>query len=269
MSNDSIELFSQYMKLVGVPTLDFEEQGAPEFEGKTIGIINGSAWTTLWGYYFGKKHLPGAKLASVGNEAVQLNFMRAHNRGEPCPPLINIKLFESYAKQLTELFKMDALVLTCSTMNRAIESVRSNLSTANIPIIQVDESMMEEAVRIGGKALVIATHGPTVANTQSLLRETGKRLNKNIEYTGVTVESAFHLLGKGEIRAHNKVIVDAIEEAIDADTIDSVILAQISMAVFSMEFPDPTKTFGVPVLNSGDCGFMAARSSLIAQSNPR
>lgn len=41
-------------------------------------------------YYFGKMILPGVKIINVGNEAVQLSFMKAHREGKPCPPQINI-----------------------------------------------------------------------------------------------------------------------------------------------------------------------------------
>ena len=162
---DPLALFGNYMKMVGVPELDWPGSSIPTLQDKTIGVVNGSTWVSLWSYFFGRKHLPGVKLASVGNEAVQLNFMQAHHKGEPVPPQTNIDLFAAYAKQLTELFPMDALVVTCSTMNRAIGAVREAVADKGIPVIQVDEAMMTAAVDIGGKALVIATHGPTVANT--------------------------------------------------------------------------------------------------------
>ena len=37
-----------------------------------------------------------------------------------------------------------------------------------------------------------------------------------------------------------------------------VVLAQLSMSVFSFTFPDPARDFGVPVLNSGQSGFSRA-----------
>jgi hypothetical protein len=199
---------------------------------------------------------------NTGNEAVQLSFMRAHEAHQPCPPQQNIDLFANYARDLVSLFEMDALVVTCSTMNRAISSVRSAVRTMctergqqPLPVIQVDEAMMEDAVAIGGTTLVIATHGPTVASTQSLLKETAARSNKDISFVGATIEDAFHLLGQGNIEAHNTLIARCIEDNLKQKRIDSVVLAQLSMAVFAMQYPDPAQTFGIPVLNSGDCGF--------------
>lgn len=253
------------MRLCGTPTL------APEpgpFSGRTLGIINGSAWVALWSTYFGRKYVPGAKLVNVGNEALQLSFMEAHHAGRTCPPESNLRCFREYAGHLVELYRPDAILLTCSTMNRAAASVREVVADQGIPLIQIDEPMMEAAVEHGGRTLVVATHGPTVASTQALLRETSGRLGRPIEVAGATVEEAFELLGEGQITRHNEQIAQAIERAQTRERIDSVVLAQLSMAVFSFSYPDPLARFGVPVFNSGDCGFQRVREVLLAAPPP-
>ena len=250
------------MRLVGTPTVQPETWGDPALQGKTLGIVNGSSWVDLWSMYFGRKYLPGVKLVSVGNEAVQLNFMGAHERGEPVPPQINIDLFASYAKDLAELYPIDAILVTCSTMNRAFGSVREAMEPYNIPVVQIDEPMMEAAVTIGGRTLVIATHGPTVNNTQALLRETAERMGKEIEFEGATIEEAFHTLGEGRIKEHNEAIAETIREVQSHLPIQSVVLAQLSMAVFLLSYPDPVATFGIPVLTSAEYGFKRIREVL-------
>ena len=106
-----------------------------------------------------------------------------------------------------------------------------------------------------GRILVIATHGPTVKSTQSLLQETAARLGQPVEFTGATVEEAFELLGEGRIADHNRIIADKIREVQKREKVDLVVLAQLSMSVFAFSHPDPLKDFGVPVLNSGETGF--------------
>ncbi len=73
---DPIELFGNYMKVTGVPTLSTEASTNPALNGKKLGVVNGSSWVSLWSTYFGKKILPGVKIINAGNEAVQLNFMQ-------------------------------------------------------------------------------------------------------------------------------------------------------------------------------------------------
>ncbi len=255
-----IALFNEYMRLTGVPTLSHDPATDLRLAGKTLGVVNGSNWVSLWSTYFGRTVLPGVKIVQVGNEGVQLNFMEAHHRGHIGPPQINIDLTIRYAKDLIELVGVDAILLSCSTMNRAAQSVRDALAPLGVPVVQIDEAMMEEAVLTvrNGKILVVATHGPTVASTQALLQETADRLGETVTFAGATVEDAFLRLGEGRIAEHNEIIAQAIRTGLQNDTIDVVVLAQLSMSVFCFSYPDPISTFGVPVLNSGETGFRRA-----------
>jgi Asp/Glu/hydantoin racemase len=260
---DPIELFDMYMKVVGVPHIEDELDGDPLLRGKKLGVVNGASWISLWTCYFGKMILPGVKIINVGNEAVQLNFMKAHKEGKPCPPQINIDTFVRYARDLYDLFGVDAILISCSTMNRSAASVRNEMAKHNVPVIQIDEAMMEAAIERGGKILVVATHGPTVKSTQSLLRETAEKIGREVEYTGATVEDAFDLLGQGRIAEHNETIAQAIRTATKQNDISVVMLAQLSMTVFKFSYPNAVESFGMPVLTSGECGFLKARETLM------
>lgn len=149
---DPFRLFGDYMKLTGVPTLSFPQIGDPRLQGKKLGIVNGSNWISLWSTWFGKQIIPEVKLVQVGNEGVQLNFMEAYHRNEPCPPQINIDLFCRYAEDLYRLYRVDAILITCSTMNRSAGSVRNTMASYGVPVVQIDEAMMEEAVLRGGES---------------------------------------------------------------------------------------------------------------------
>jgi aspartate/glutamate racemase len=259
---DPSRIFGEYMKVTGVPTLQPTSGPDPLLSGKKLGVVNGSSWTILWSNFFGKTYLPGVKIVNVGNEGVQLNFMEAHHRQQPCPPQINIDLTLNYARDLYKLVGVDAVLLSCSTMNRAYITVKEKMAELNVPVIQIDEAMMEEAVNVNGKVCVIATHGPTVKSTQGLLQETAERMGKTVEFTGATVEEAFELLGEGKIEEHNEVIATAIRDVQSREKIDVVILAQLSMTVFLFSYPDPVKEFGVKVLTSGETGFLRAAEIL-------
>jgi len=258
---DPVRLFSDYMKITGTPTLA-PEAGDPALSGKTLGLLNGSTWVSLWGTWFGRAILPGVKLVHVGSDATQYSFMRAHRSGEPCPPARNIRAFSGLARATIELHRPDALLLTCSTMNRAIGAVRRAVSRSGVPVVQIDEPMMEAAVNHGGRILVIATHGPTVDSTQTLLTETAKRLGLPVSFAGATIETAFDLLGRGAITRHNALIARAIRTAQGRGPLGSVVLAQLSMAVFLLEYPRPEREFGVPVFTSAVCGFRRIREIL-------
>lgn len=261
----ALSLFEEYMKLVHVPTLDPEATEDKSLYGKKLGLVNAAAWIQLWTYYFGRLYLPGVKLINVGNEAVQLNFMKAFREGLECPPRRNIELFASYAKDLIELAGVDAIMITCSTMNRSFSFVQKAVQEYGIPVIQIDQPLMEAAVNRGGKTLVIATQGTTVVSTKKLLEETALTMGKHetLSFTEATVEEAFSFLGEGRIHDHNRVIAEKIRSVQKHEKIDQVVLAQLSMCVFHLSYPDPEKEFGIPVLTSGEEGFKKARQILM------
>jgi len=263
-SLDPIPLFSDYLRLTGVAHLGPEAAGAPELLGKRLGLLNGSSWITLWANYFGRLYLPGVHLINVGNEAVQINFMEAHAKGLPCPPQSNIDAFVRYAHDLVELAHVDAVLITCSTMNRAYIQVELALAPYGVPVLQIDRPMMERAVTHGGTVLVVATHGPTVESTQALLRETAAEMGHEVTFTGLTVEAAWERLAAGDVLGHNRALAEAIQASLSREEIGCVVLAQLSMSVFIFSHPDAVADFGVAVLTSGQCGFERARQVLAA-----
>jgi len=260
--SDPIRWFAETLRLTGVAHTEPEAQGEPEFVGKRLGLLNGSSWVTPWANYFGRRFVPGAHLINVGNEAVQINFMEAHQRGLPTPPPSNIDAFVRYARDLVELGNVDAILITCSTMNRSYPAVTEAMKPYGVAVIQIDRPLMERALRHGGKTLVIATHGPTVASTRALLHETAEELRTSVDFAGVTVEAAWQRLAKGEVQEHNELLAQAIRAHQQSEKIDSVVLAQLSMTVFLLSHPDPLAEFGIPVLTSGQCGFERAAEVL-------
>lgn len=261
---DPVRLFSDYLKVIGVAHIDPESEGDPKLIGKRLGLINGGAWTLLWSNYFGRLYAPGAHLINVGNEAVQINFMEAHRDGLPTPPQSNIETFVRYGRDLVDLAHVDAVMITCSTMNRAYPTVQEALRP--VPVVPIDGPMMERAVGHGGRVLVIATHGPTVNSTQKLLQETATRLDKEVTFSGLTVEDAWHKLAVGDVQGHNNELATAIRAHLQEEEIGSVVLAQLSMTVFLLSYPDPVAEFGVPVLTSGQCGFEYMRDLLAGEA---
>jgi hypothetical protein len=261
---DAARYFAESLKVSGIPHLGPEKEGDPGLLGKRLGLLNGGSWIVPWANYFGRKYLPGVHLINIGNEAVQLNFMRAHHDGQPTPPQSNIDAFERYARDLVELGNVDAVLITCSTMNRSYPQVQEALAGYGVPVVQIDRPMMEAAVRHGGRVLVVATHGPTVASTQALLEETASEMGRDISFAGVTVHEAWERLAEGDVEGHNTLLAEAICQAQAAEgDIASVVLAQLSMTVFLLSYPDPQQTFGVPVFTSGQCGFEYVRELLM------
>ncbi len=260
-------VFAEYIRTTGLPHLGPELAGDPRLLGKRLGLLNGSSWVSFWSNYFARQYLAGVQLVNAGNDAVQLNFMAAHARGEPVPPAANIEAFVRYAHDLEGLGEVDAILITCSTMNRAYTAVQEALADKALPVLQIDAPMMERAVEHGGPVLVLATHGPTVKSTSDLLDETARARAKMIETVEVSLPAAWEHLARGDVSHHNDVLADAIREQCQLRPIGCVVLAQLSMALFSLSFTDPLKEFGIPVWTSAECGFQRVREVLLKREN--
>jgi hypothetical protein len=260
---DPLRLFSDYLRVTGVAHTGPEPQGDPGLIGKRLGLLNGSSWITLWANYFGRLSLPGVHLINAGNEAIQIHFMEAHHAGASTLPAANLRAFQRYAVDLAELGGVQAVLITCSTLNRAYPLVGEALEPYGIPAYQIDRPMMEKAVRQGGRVLVLATHGPTVESTQLLLQETAADLGREVAYTGGLVAEAWSCLAGGDLGGHNAALAAAIRQRVRDEEISCVVLAQLSMSVFLFSYPDPEGEFGVPVYTSGQCGFESVREALL------
>jgi aspartate/glutamate racemase len=260
----AIRLFSDYLRATGVAHTGPELLGDPPLLGKRLGLLNGSSWITLWANYFGHQYLPGVHLVNAGSEAVQINFMEAHAAGLSALPAANLNAFKRYAVDLVELGHVDAVLITCSTMNRAYPEVHEALRPYHVPVFQIDRAMMERAVDHAGQILVVATHGPTVDSTQALLEEVAEKANRTVSVKGALVEEAWYCLARGDVEEHNAILAKTIRDNVDQAEIGCVVLAQLSMTVFLLSYPDPLKEFGIPVYTSGQSGFEAVRKALVS-----
>ena len=260
---DGLRLFTDYLKVLGIAHLDPEKYGEDDLKGKRLGVLNGSSWIMLWATYFGRKYLPGVHLVNAGTEAMQLNFMEAFQKGEPTPPQSNIDAMARYAIDLVELAKVDAVLITCSTMNRSYPFVSKALEPYGVPVMPIDLPMMQKAVEHGGRVLVVATHGPSVKSTQLLLQETAEKMGRKIEFSGLHIETPWHRLAEFDVEGHNQALAQAVKEKMKEEKIDCVVFAQLSMTVFLLSYPDPEKEFGIPIYTSGKCGFEAMREILL------
>lgn len=266
-SIDAIQLFSSYMKVTGMAHLGPEPDGDPELIGKRLGLLNGASWITLWSNFFGRLYLPGVHLINIGNEAIQINFMAAYQAGLPTPPQSNIDAFVRYATDLVEFAKVDAVLITCSTMNRSYPLVQEALKPYDIPVIPIDGPMMERAVIHGGRILVVATGAPTVGSTKALLREKASELGCPVTFSGLVVEEGYNRLAQGDIEGHNRVLAENIRAQLTKEEIGCVVLAQLSMSIFLLSYPDPIREFGVPVFTSAQCGFEYMRNLLVKRKS--
>ena len=103
-----------------------------------------------------------------------------------------------------------------------------------------------------------------IADLEARLEKVEKKAaTDRVNFTGETVEEAWQRLATGDVAGHNEALAEAIRRRCMETETACVVLAQLSMTVFLLSYPDPVAAFGVPVFTSGQCGFEAVRDLLL------
>ena len=136
-----------------------------------------------------------------------------------------------------------AFQCTCSSISPCVDTVRSMVG---IPVLKIDEPMVDEALRIGTRVGVIATAPTTLKPTTDLVLSRSAELGRPVQVESVLCEGAYAALFAGNISGHDAIVWEYVKNL--ADRSDVLILAQASMArVVEVFSPD---TVRVPILTS-------------------
>lgn len=122
----------------------------------------------------------------------------------------------------------DALLLTCSTLGPAADSLSAALA---VPVLRVDRALARDALHGGGAVVVLCAVATTVAPTRQLF----EALSDALLHDGAAsvdvrvVPGAWDDFKAGNVDAYLRAIANAAEAAY-AQGADTVALAQASMA---------------------------------------
>jgi len=137
----------------------------------------------------------------------------------------------------------DAVLLTCSTLGPAAEAAAPD---APVPILRVDEALATEAVKEGGRVVVLCAVETTVEPTRRLFEEAAARS------TGATIEvrvvpQAWAAFKAGDRDRYRDLVAEAAGAA-RAEGAARVALAQASMAGAAARLPADTRPLTSPTV---------------------
>lgn len=115
------------------------------------------------------------------------------------------------------------VVCTCSTLGGIVETVRH----PDFQTTRIDRAMADQAVRGGGRVLVVAALHSTLSPTAALLASSAERLGAAIKIEPLLVTEAWAYFEAGR---HDDYIAAIAAAVAEAPTADAVVLAQASMA---------------------------------------
>lgn len=167
----------------------------------------------------GSELLPGVQLLHVLDEMI---LERVRQRGS---------LDEADVERLrnhvasAERVHASGVLVTCSMLSPCVDEVQPEL---RIPLIKIDDAMVQRAVALGARIGMVATNIDTLEPSAQLLYEHAARIGKAILVVPGFVPNAFAALRNGDGATHDRLVKAKILEL--APSVDLIVLAQASMA---------------------------------------
>ena len=118
----------------------------------------------------------------------------------------------------------DGVLLTCSTLGPAVVPAQR---VCPVPVIRVDQGLARQAVRQGGKVLVLCTATTTLSSTQELFEAEAHATGAEIEMR--RVPDAWDHFKAGRLERYYALTAQAADQAF-REGAKTVVLAQVSMA---------------------------------------
>lgn len=181
-------------------------------------------------------------------------LLRALKREEGITPEITewmTGMVRSVEKQGAEL-----AVVSCSSLSPCVNEIRKFVK---IPVIKIDEPMVEWAVNNASSIGLVMTNPTTEEPSTSLIEEVSQRSEKSVTVLSRLCSEAFWKLNAGDINGHDDEVIFAIHELLKE--VELVILAQISIARILEKLDDATRA---KVLSSLDFIGPKVQESLVS-----
>lgn len=156
-------------------------------------------------------------------------------------PFIHRRVSEHAAA--VETAGADVFQVTCSSLSPCVETAQPLVS---IPVLNIDQPMIERAIGLGQNIGIIATAPTTLKPTMDQVLSRAVLKNIHVTVDPVLCDTAYQALFAGEQETHDLLVRDAILEL--AQRVDVILLAQASMARV-LDLVDPFD-LDVPVLTS-------------------
>jgi Asp/Glu/hydantoin racemase len=161
----------------------------------------------------------------------------------------------------------DVILVTCSSIGPAVELVAP---LVDVPVLRVDEAMVEGALELGSRIGVLATLESTMKPTAELVERRARAVGRKITLEVRLCAGAFDAARRGDSEAHDALVQSELRLLMGR--VDAILLAQASMAR-ALGAIDPTEVT-IPVLTSPRLAIERAlevleRISTVHRSAPR
>jgi Asp/Glu/hydantoin racemase len=136
-----------------------------------------------------------------------------------------------------------AVLLTCNAYTPVVGDIQARFPS--VPVLAVDQVMVEQAVAQGTRIGVLATVPAGLEQQSESLRRAAEAAGKPIQLVPSLHPDAMAALQRGDPETHDRILLEALPDL--AARVDIVLLAQASMARVAAKLPSDLP---VPVLTS-------------------
>ena len=149
----------------------------------------------------------------------------------------------------------DAILVTCSSASPTVDVARKMVE---VPVLKVDEPMIDKAISMGDRIGIVATAATTLKPTTELMEERSRLAGREVRIEKVLCEGAYDALFAGDTETHDRIVLGYLKRMMER--CDVVVLAQVSMARTAEKIPESERT--VPILSSPRLGMEKVREIL-------
>lgn len=199
-----------------------------------VHTVNGlvEMFTTL-----SRELIPGARLCHIVDETLIQRVLAAGG----LTPAIHRRVAEH--AEAAEQNGASVIQLTCSSISPCADTVRQMVS---VPLLKVDEAMVETAVGKYRKVGIIATAPTTLKPSTELVFQKASGRGDSIEVVSVLCEGAFDAFLAGRVDEHDRIVRGRLLDLMGK--VEAVLLAQASMKRIADALEEKERT--APVLSS-------------------
>ena len=167
-------------------------------------------------------------------------------------------IFQRVAEHVIAAERAGATIVqcTCSSISPCVDASRP---LVGIPVLKIDEPMVNAALRIGHRIGIAATAPTTLKPTTDLVHARASALNVPVQVESVLCEGAYDALFSGDPERHDQIVTQVLRGLMTRN--DVIILAQASMARVAQAIPAGEQR--VPILSSPRLAMERARDLLI------
>lgn len=131
----------------------------------------------------------------------------------------------------------DVILSACSSVGELVAPLRREVP---IPVVRIDEAMIDEAVGTAEVIGVAATLATTLGPTCRFLETKAAQSGKAIRIEPLLAAEAYRRLMAGDKEGHDEILVQALSEL--SQKVDLVVLAQASMARVLPKLPEDVRS---------------------------